>query len=167
MSELVKIEKAKDAVKLFRSRLKQAVDKLPFENKVGVQRLTTMRSTITHARGIYGIMNEGSVYSETPQSNGGVVVMKHDLMIGVVSKIRFFDNPDEDVNDHLMTPDEYPELAVDTLAGIEVFNRRPHNENKIIPVKTELVEEETGIWTYLTTFSIPLDFIEVNYRDKV
>ncbi len=61
-----------------------------------------------------------------------------------------------------MLPGDYVELAVNTLSGIEIFNNRPENERMIYPVRSELIDEDKGIWKYLVTFSIPLDFIKTS-----
>jgi len=155
------ITNIKDAFKLFEDNLKIAVATLAQQDQIGLERLSTLDNyTLKHPRGVYGLIYNGDVYQRDELVKSNTVKMKEDLMIGVVSIIRFFDNPNASVSDYPMMPGEYPELAVDTLSGLEIFNNRPEYERRVIPVRTELVDETNGIWKYLTTFLIPRDFIK-------
>jgi len=111
------------------------------------------------------LLFNGSQYSRDERIKSNAVIMKEDLMIGVVSIIRFYDVPGTEIDKLPMMPIEYAELAVDTMAGIEIENKRPEYERRIIPVRTELVDEDKGVWKYLTTFLVPRDFFETSIRN--
>lgn len=163
----IKIENVRDAFKLFETKLKEASASLDQVDQVGFEILTTLDGyNLTHPRGVYGLLFNGKQFLKRDDSKGNVVFMKQNLMIGVVSIIRFFDVKGADVDKMPMMPVEYTEVAEDVIAGIEVFNSRPEYERKIVPVRTELIDEEKGVWKYLTTFEIPKDFWEVSFRPK-
>lgn len=161
--EEVTINTTADAIKVIKEALESAVSLLTGNNKVGVKLLPTIEDyKLTHVKGVLGIIYSGCKYIEDEDKKNSVVMRKRDILMGIVSIIRFHDDPAEAKN--IMLPSDYPELAIDALAGIEVFNHRPAYENKIVPLSTELVNENGGVWQYLTTFSIPTDFIEKIYR---
>ncbi|MCF8263612.1 MAG: Gp37 family protein [Melioribacteraceae bacterium] len=155
------ISKNKDAFKLFKSKLETAIEGLNQGDKVEVERLPSLDGyELTHPRGVFGLINSGGEYNQREDVGSSAVIMKHDLMIGVVSIIRFWDKKDSEIDDTIMYPDEYAELAVDAISGIKIENKRPESEQSIIPVRTELIDEDGGVWKYLTTFKVPIDFIE-------
>lgn len=159
--EEVHINKIREAFRLFKKELEAVIDKLDPIDRVSVERLPSLDGyQLTHTRGIYGLLYNGSVYHRSDENKGNALILKEDLLIGVASIIRFLDNPAADVDKYNMMPAEYAELAVKTLSGINIYNYRPEYERKITPVRTELFDEERGIWRYLTTFLIPKDFFE-------
>jgi len=161
------ITNIKEAFKCFEGALKTASSKLSQGNQISVERMKTLdKFTLTHGRGTWGLLDSGSDYTRKEEIKGGPVFMKRSLLIGVVSVIRFLDNPKAGIEnyDEMMLPSEYAEAAIDALTGIEVESTLPEYQRKIIPVKTELVEETDGIWKYLTTFMVPMDYTEVQYR---
>jgi hypothetical protein len=165
MTEPVVINKARDVFQLFEEKLKEAVLSLDLKDQVGFDILPTLDGyVLNHSRGIFGLLYNGEQYSKDERIRSDAVIMKNDLMIGVVSIIRFIGAAGTPIEKYPMLPMEYPELAVNTLSGIEIENKRPEYERKIIPVRTELVDEERGVWKYLTTFSVPRDFYETSLR---
>jgi hypothetical protein len=160
------ITKSRDAFKLFEEKLKAAVAELEQKDQVGIERLTSLDNhNLVHPRGIYGIMFNGETYTKDERVRSNNLFMKRDMLIGVVSIIRFFENPGVAIETHPMMPSEYTEIAIDALSGIEVENKRPEYERKIVPVSTNLIEQEKEVWKYLTTFLVPLDFIEKELRN--
>lgn len=159
----------RDLFQLFETTLKEAVngdgdqvEGLDQQERVDVEYLTTLDGyVLKHPRGVYGLLFNGSNYARDERIKSNTVAMKHDVMIGVVSIIRFIQTPNAPLEDQPMMPFEYAELAVETISGIELWNNRPETERRIIPVRTELVDESNGIWKYLTTFSVPTDFYKV------
>ena len=165
MTEPIVITKARDAFKIFEEKLKDASLTLDLKDQVGFDILSTLDGyVLNHSRGIFGLLYNGEQYSKDERIRGSSVIMKDDLMIGVVSIIRFIGSPGTEIEKYPMLPMEYAELAVNTISGIEIENKRPEYERKIIPVRTELVDEERGVWKYLTTFSVPRDFYESSLR---
>ena len=167
MSKIVTAKNIKETLKVFEEALLEASSDLSQGNQVGVERLKSLDSyTLSHPRGILGLLDQGSDYVRNENIKSGVVIMKRSLLIGVVSIIRFIDNPKQPLEkyDDIMMPSEYSETAIDAIAGIEVESTLPEWERKIIPVRTELVDETGGIWKYLTTFSVPMDFVEKEFR---
>jgi hypothetical protein len=169
--EPVVIDSVKSAFILFETELKNAVDTLDNLDKVFIMRLSQLEGyTLPHSRGIYGLIYSGDEFVDRTDSiKSNVVIQKRNMLIGIVSHIKFFDNKtitlEQLATNNRMLPSDYVELAQDTLAGIEVINNRPEYERRIKPVRTTLVNEENGEWKYLTTFSIPLDFIEKSLRE--
>ena len=96
-------------------------------------------------------------------------MLNEDILMSVYAIIRFQDNGLASL-DKLKRfgtmPAQYPEMIVDALSGIEVRSTRPVAERKIIPVKTDLLQESSGVWFYVSTFSVPRDYIEKNYRNQ-
>jgi hypothetical protein len=90
--------------------------------------------------------------------------MKDDTFIGIITVARFNTIQNQPIEKWQMLPMEYCELAVDALSGIEVWNKRPESEGKIYPVRIELIDETAGEWKYLTSFGVPLDFVEKGLR---
>ncbi len=163
----IAINKASDAIAIFESTLKDAVKQLDQTDQIAVERLTTLDGYILkHPRGCFGLLYNGSSYEKDPNVKSSAVIMKRNILIGVVSIVRFFDNPNQTLDKFKMIPADYVDFATDNISGIEIFNERPEYERKIIPVKDELVDEEGGIWKYLTTFSVPADFIEKSLREN-
>jgi hypothetical protein len=162
------ISSVRDVFQLFEDGLKTAVngdgdqiEGLDQRDRIGFEYLKTLDNyKLAHPRGVYGLLFSGEQYSRDERIKSNVVIMKDDLMIGIVSIIRYFDVPGAPLEDQPMMPVEYAELAVDTMAGIEIENKRPEYERKIIPLRTELVDETDGVWKYLTTFIVPRDFIK-------
>lgn len=158
----------RDLYQLFETKLKLAVngdgqdlEGLTQRDRIGFEYLKTLDGyKLAHPRGVYGLLFNGSQYSRDERVKSNSVVMKNDVLIGVVSIIRYFDVPNAVLADQPMMPVEYAELAVDTMTGIEIENNRPEYERRIIPVRTELVDETDGVWKYLTTFSVPRDFLK-------
>lgn len=164
----IKIKKVRAAFKLFDQKLKEASGTLEQRDQVGVEVLKTLDGyVLTHNRGIYGLLFNGKQFLRKEDSKGNVVFLKENLIIGVASIVRYFDAPGVDIDLQPMMPFEYTELAEDAIAGIEVDNNRPEYERKIIPLRTDLVDEEKGVWKYLTTFEIPRDFWEVSLRNQL
>lgn len=164
MNEVVTISGIKDAFKLFEEKLGNASESLNQQDKVAVQRLITLPEpgfTLPHPRGIFGILYIGDFFKDDENIKSTTLKMKDDLMIGVISAIRFYDNPNASIENYPMIPAEYTEIARNAVSGIEVLNNRPEYERMIKPVRTELVFEEKAVWVYLTTFSIPIDFIKI------
>ena len=162
------IKNIKSAFKLFNDKLEEAVNKLDDGDKVSIDIATSIESYKPKlSRGGFGLLMSGNNFTKDERIKGPALIMKDDLFIGVISAIRFFNNSNS-LNDQLdrMIPAEYPELAVTTLSGIEVFNKRPEGERKIYPVRTELFDEENGLWRYLTTFGIPRDLIEQSLLEE-
>jgi hypothetical protein len=154
------ITNIRDLFQLFETNLETAVGTLDQKDRIGFEYLKTLDGyNLAHPRGVYGLLFNGAQYSRDERIKSNTIVMKNDLMIGVVSIIRYFDVPNAPLEDQPMMPVEYAELAVDTMSGIEIENNRPEYERRIIPVRTELVDEEKGVWKYLTTFSVPRDFL--------
>ena len=167
MSE-VTITNIKSAFKLVSEKLEEAVNKLDDRDKVSIDLATQVDNYKPKlSRGGFGLLMNGNNFTKDERIKGSSLIMKDDLFIGVISTIRFF-NTSNSLNDNLdrMIPAEYTELAVNTLSGIEVFNKRPEGERKIYPVRTELINEENGLWTYLTTFCIPRDFVEQSLLEE-
>jgi hypothetical protein len=159
------ITKIKNAFRLFEAKLNEAVAELNQKDQVGIERLTSIENyNLVHPRGVYGLMFNGDQYTKDERVRSNNVFMKRDMLIGVLSVIRFFENPGASIENYPMMPSEYTEIAINALSGIEVENNRPEYERKIIPLRTELVDQEKEVWKYLTTFSVPLDFIETAYR---
>lgn len=160
MAEVV-ITKIRDAFKLFEDSLNAAVLTLDQQDRIVVERITTLENYKPRsARGGFGLMFNGSNFSKDPRIGGTSLIMKDDLFIGVVSAITHIDQMNEPIEKQPMLPAEYTELAVNTMSGIEIWNKRPETERKIYPVRSELIDEENGKWKYLTTFCVPRDFIE-------
>jgi hypothetical protein len=160
------ITKIKDVFRLFEEKLKEAVAELEQHDQVAVERLTSLESyNLTHPRGVYGLMFNGDQYTKDERIKSNTLFMKRDMLIGVLSIIRFFENRGVSVENYTMMPSEYAEIAINAVSGIEVQNNRPEYERKIIPLHTELVDQEKEVWKYLTTFSVPLDYIEKAIRD--
>ena len=170
MDEIRIINTIKDAFSLFEEILREGVDNLTQGNKVALERMAAMPTsdyTLKHPRGVFGIIHLGTNYNKKDGYNGRVVQLNQDMSLSVVSIIRFIDNGLSSVSDmerYGMLPAEYPELTVDLLSGIEIQSTRPAYDRRITPIKTELVDQVNGLWFYLTTFNIPKDFIEVNFR---
>ncbi len=163
------INKVSDAFNLFETTLKTAISSLENKDQIAVERLITLdKYRLSHPRGTFGLLYNGAQYEQREDVKGGVVVMKRNMLIGVVSIIKFYDNSKAPISQYSnMIPSDYVEIATDALTGLEVDNKRSMNERKIFPVRDELVDEENGIWKYLTTFSIPVDFIETTYRNQI
>jgi len=165
MSE-VQLADIRAVFQLFEDKLKEASDTLDQQDQVPVMFLTTLdMEALNPARGIYGILMNGNNFSKDEKIRGNALIMKDDLLIGVASVIRFISNPNVSIENQPMIPAEYTELAVNTISGIEVYNKRPEYERKIFPVRTELIDEAKGVWKYLTTFSVPRDFIEASLTE--
>lgn len=160
------ITKIKDAFKLFEEKLKTAVAELDQKDQIGIERLTSLESyNLVHPRGVYGLMFNGDQYTKDERVRSNNLFMKRDMLIGVLSIIRFFENPGAAIENYPMMPSEYAEIAINAISGIEVENNRPEYERKIVPLRTELVDQEKEIWKYLTTFSVPLDYVEKSLRE--
>ena len=160
------ITKIKDAFRLFEEKLNEAVAKLDQRDQIGIERLTSLENyNLVHPRGVYALMFNGDQFTKDERVRSNNVFMKRDMLIGVVSIIRFFENPGVSIENYPMMPSEYTEIAIDALSGIEIENNRPEYERKIIPLRTELVDQEKEVWKYLTTFSVPLDFIEKELKN--
>jgi hypothetical protein len=166
MSEVI-INKVSDAIKVIEDTLKVAVKDLDQTDQVSVERLATLDGyLLKHPRGTIGLLYNGSGYEKRDDSRGNVIFMKRNILIGVVAIIRFFDNPQAGADRYKMMPSDYVDTITDAIAGIEVQNNRPEYERKMFPVRDELVDEENGVWKYLTTFSVPIDYIEKNFRES-
>lgn len=160
MPEVV-INNIKEAIKLFEEKLNEAVNLLNQVDKISVDRVTALESYNPRlSRGGFGIIFNGNNFAKDERIGGTSLIMKDDIYLGVISAIRFYETSTAPVDSYAMIPAEYTELAVNTLSGIEVWNKRPENERKIYPIRTELVDEENGLWKYMTTFCIPKDFVE-------
>jgi hypothetical protein len=155
----------KDTISLFELKLNEKVAELDQQDRVAVIRITTLPTpdniVLSNPRGYYGIIFNGDDYVKDERVKSTTLVMKRNLMLGVISAIRFYDNPNAPVDNYPMIPGEYTELAMDVLSGVEVFNKRPSDERLIYPVRTELIFEHQGIWVYLTSMIIPLDFNKI------
>jgi len=170
MDEMIKIDSITDVFELFEKTLADGVEKLGQSDKVTVERLFSIPDdnyVLKPPKGTYGIMNSGTTY--TKKDSARVAQLNQDILMSVVSIIRFTDNGLQTVDKakrYGMMPAEYPDYAADLLTGIEIFSTRPVADRKIIPLKTDLVNEKNGLWIYVTTFTVPKDFIELNLRQK-
>jgi len=168
--DTTKINSITDVFDLFEKTLAEGVEKLQQADRVTVERLFSIPDDnymLKPPKGTYGIMNSGTNYSK--RDSARVTQLDQDILMSVVSIIRFTDNGMQTVDKVKrfgMMPAEYPDYAVDLLTGIEIFSTRPVADRKIIPIKTDLVNEKNGLWIYVTTFSVPKDFIELNLRQK-
>lgn len=160
----VKIEKIREAIKVFEEALEPAIKKLDQQDQVGLERLRTLdQYKLTHPRGSIGILYGGSTYENT--TKGGSLLMKRIMLINVAPIIRFVDNPMQPSEKYnVMMPAEYVDFIINELSGIEVFNHLPDYERKVYPVRDELVDEQDFVWKYLVTFGIPVDFVEKNIK---
>lgn len=137
------------------------IPELTQQDKIAVEYLTTLDGyKLVHPRGVYGILFQGSKPSKDDRIKSNSLFMKEDLIIGVVSIIRFIYVKDAAIDLQPKLPMEYAELAIKALSGIEIENNRPEYERKIYPLPTELVDETDGVWKYLTPFVVPRDFKE-------
>ena len=165
--EAIVINGITDVFELFEKKLAEGVEALPQSDRLGIERLATIDGyNLIHSKGIFGIIYSGTQY-EKKETNGRVVLLKQNELISVVSIIKFLDNGATVIDKAKrfgMMPAEYPQKAVDIMTGIEISSTRAVNERRIIPIRTELVDEEKSIWKYITTFQVPLDFTEINYR---
>ncbi len=159
------ITKAKHAFKIFTEKLNEANLALDLQDRVSIERLTTTEGPPPrHQRGIIGLIYSGDNFEKDPNTKGPSLIMKRDILIGVVPWIRYIDNPLLPIDETRKLPMDYVELAIDALSGIEVFNHRPQFENKVFPLRAELNDEKDGWWRYLITFSVPCDFVETSIR---
>lgn len=163
----VKIEKIREAIKVFENALEPAIKKLDQQDQVGLERLRTLdQYKLTHPRGSIGILYGGSNYENT--TKGGSLLMKRIMLINVAPIIRFVDNPMQPSEKYnVMMPAEYVDFVVDALTGIEIFNHLSAYENKVYPVRDELVDEQDFVWKYLVTMAVPVDFVEQNLKNKI
>lgn len=165
MSE-VTIEKIREAIKVFEDALEPAIRKLNQQDLVKLERLTTLDGyRLKEPRGVLGLLYGGSTFERVTKSN--VVQMKRIMLINVAPIIRFVDNPLQPTEKYnVMMPAEYVDFVIDALTGIEIFNHLPSYENKVYPVRDELVDEQDYVWRYLVTMAVPVDFVEENFRNK-
>jgi|GEM_PF-2881269 len=151
---------------LFEARLTEGAASFKQSDKIAVERLTTLTGyALKNVRGAYGIIYTGAQYNDKEEKNR-IVQLKHDILMSVVSIIRFIDNglSIEKAKRYGMMPAEYADKAVEILSGIPIFSHRAAYDRKIVPLKTELVDEADGVWRYMTTFRVPCEFTEVNFR---
>lgn len=167
MADPIVISKSRDLFKLVEDKLNEAMSALDQKERVSVEFATTLENfTPKSARGGFGILFNGKNYSKDPRILGPSLIMKDDTFIGIITVARFNTIQNQPIEKWPMLPMEYTELVVDALSGIEVWNKRPENENKIYPVRTELIDETAGNWKYLTSFGVPLDFVEKELREN-
>ncbi|MBI1936658.1 MAG: hypothetical protein HYS25_00895 [Ignavibacteriales bacterium] len=162
----VKIENIREAIKVFEDVLLPALEQLEQQDKVGIERLTTLDGyKLKLPRGVLGLLYGGSTYERA--TNSSVVQMKRIMLINVAPIIRFIDNPIQPSEKfNVMMPAEYVDFVVNALTGIEIFNHLPSYENKVYPVRDELAEEQDYVWKYLVTMAVPVDFVEESFRNK-
>jgi hypothetical protein len=161
-----KIEKIREAIKVFEDTLEPAIGMLASADQVGKERLRTLAEyKLTHPRGVLGILYGGSTYESI--TKGRSLLMKRIMLIQVAPIIRFVDNPMQpSENYNVMMPAEYVDFLTETLSGIEVFNHLPEYERKVYPVRDELVDEQDFVWKYLVTFGVPVDFIDPKLKEN-
>jgi hypothetical protein len=160
MTDEVKIDTIREAVKVFEDTLAHAIKTLEQQDMVGLERLRTLdQYKLVHPRGVIGLLYGGSNYESI--TKGRTLLMKRTILVTIAPMIRFIDNsmqPSEKYQ--TMMPAEYVDFIVNNLSGITIFNHLPENERKVYPIRDELFKEEDYVWTYLVTMGIPVDFIE-------
>jgi hypothetical protein len=145
------IKEVKDLIK---AKLEADIALLPDAERIPVEYPRSVDGyKLNHPRASYLLVYRGAKLSENNAPN--VLVQDRDIEISVIAVVRSLANG--------KTAEEHLDFIADSIAGLEVETMRP--DGRIQITSEEWIKEEDGIWWYAITFKIPLEFVQVEYRN--
>jgi hypothetical protein len=140
--------------------LKNAMLTLPEKERLVVEIPDSVDNyKLNHPRGAVLVVYRGSNYIK--KNINDFLAQDRDIEIGVIVIARNI----KSIANNSMSPDDYLDFVIDKLSGQVIDNKR--EEKKIYCKGDEFVDEENGVWTYLATFVVPIDFFEEDIRGMI
>lgn len=137
----------KEVMQLLETKLNNAVFSLDAGDKVIVEIPRSVEEyKLSHPNGALLIVYRGSQYRDIDMAQ--FTAQERDMEIGVIIAVR--------TRKQGMQPFEYVDYVLDTLAGIEIFNKT--KVGRIAAAEDEFLNEENGVWYYAVTFAVPTEF---------